>query len=957
MGSITLEKTEYPEFRHGKIESRVELGEQLIGRTPVLPQNISPEDIVIQYSFGNTTPKPKSWAVGLVAIGEYLMIMKKATIVDSQGRVIICGTRPFDSTRYLFVPMRSVIDVLSAQTFQLLDWMYRETVPVQGAIDNNLTFPVVLPLEHQPSEQTQSELASVLWRSLQIEAVDGKPLAILAVEALLSGKRIFINMRESSTDFWKALLLLLPAACRSEVAVATGTLDESFCQWAHLILKAGLPSPYSDFPEDLLHLNTTTAEISGKDSAEVKQFEYTSILKDVVASFATEADSIDSMTRLLQVLDDAKDAELSLLSLKQSTLQPRLVSKLAELLPLEQGQALCSKHLAHLKTQEWKKLIQEANLADGGINLVWPQLQRRAIAEPQTLVPLMHRLWSRFEVKRRAAFLDSLTFQKCPGFVEVWISTGLLQPSDFTSVQPEVASAWLRLCQKVIVAKSQRDSSAALQTAEVFAKSKLFGDRDLIWLFDAVLAVDDENLFYTVFNQQIACRIASAGSLESSYLYHRFEKYAGKHFLKLLALDRQETLPLLPDIAASTRMSLEQQDIFYVNFLRTLESTFEQAKTLLDSLIEDKLFLQSNERLSSTGLTQTRHWFQTQKPELVGPLTELCQGNPDWNSLMCLARVLHDSPQSAIIYADRLVDRYSLVHVRVEVISDWLNLIIRGEAKRSKLMSSSLTWDSLSSKELSSLAINIDQALVIPLIRVLVDSQRFGLIAGTLLQRLEQDRSSIYNENSSVLEVVLAPAVTEHYSEADWLAIARITWLHGLWNYPFQKPQKLSTGSLSRLCTYAKEAAQSYQEPQQIENLLTDCDAWHLGLSDKREILLDYLPKPCRIPLIARLIYPPSNPELDLSDRFQRQLIESLVNKALQTSDDIAQYKRFLGDFAQRITNSNQDNWLAEPTSSPNRDLYVEAFRPVVQRQVETLSRTSNLPISIIRKLAQPIID
>ena len=936
MKQTVSETVAYSEFRYGKLRAKTDSGARLIAQTPRLPKGIVPDEIVQCYSFGDTPPTVKSWAVGLVMIGDQLMIMKKSAALDGQGRMVSSGEREFNNARYLFVPTSEVTNILAAQNFRLLDWIFSETIPVYEAIDNSLCPPEVTPLQPTFSAVEENQLSEALWHSLQIRTADGTPLAILAIEAILAGKRLFINMREASNRaFWKALLLLLPAACRSEVAIAMGTLDESFCQWAQLVLKAGPPSPYSELPEELLQLDTAHGQILGDWNLEASGFEYTNILREIVAPLAAAPDETDQISQLLQVLDTANEPELSLSMLTRQILQPKLALKLAEFLPLEKRQLLYDKHLGQLSSQQWQDLLQLVVEKPEASASVWSQLHRRAVTEPGAFVPVLYQLWPCLSTKHQLAFLDGLIFQHCPALVEAWITTALLQQSEFTAIEPEVAAAWLGLAKSVIIARSQRDFPSALQFTKQLAKCQLFNECDRFWLFEATLAASSTKTADEIFNQQLSPQLAQIDLPENSYIYQHFVRQHPKAIpsVDLIAQNSPEALSYLPEIAVLTAMSIAQQDTFYIGFLRKLSPTFEQAKGLLKSLIENKLLVKSSSWIPSAELKQTIHWFVIQQAELSPVFAELRKGHLGWNALMCLAEILHEQPQEAIIYADWLVNQYDLSALRVSIIKRWLSLIEQGKAEPSKLQSNSVIWHSLSHKDIHAVAINSQQPqLLAHFIRELIASQRLNVIAGTLLHQVTHVWAIAGSIDHSLLTAIIDPAITEHYEETDWLAIAQVIWSHSLWDFTVQRPSRMSAKNCSQLVAYAKVIAQTYQDPKSVEKLLSDFSSWHLSPAQQREILLTYLPKPYRVDFIIRYLNLPS----DDFDTSQRELIHTLLNLPLHTPEDQQQYKQFFSRFLQQFLTGNQHNWLTEPSLEPNRRLYREAAYNLVERLLTT---------------------
>lgn len=295
----------YSEFRYGKLVGPRDSGYHLVARTAILTDEAALKKIVKTYSFwGTRPPTGLRWALGLTHKLNGLMIIKKEPAVYGNGCVAISGQRGFDIARYVTVSSSSVKQTISAQTFRLLDWISKESVQLQDTADYNLAMPQVPVLDQPLNESELDDALNMVYRSAQMATDKDTPLLLLALELLLSGKRLLFAFERDALDFWKSLLLLLPAACRTELAIAMGTVDEAVCNWAHIIVKDGESSSYNR-PHNLLKVNLTARSIEGEADERSFRSPYIELLRPLLGN-------LDNVKALMQVLDAVNSSDLSL---------------------------------------------------------------------------------------------------------------------------------------------------------------------------------------------------------------------------------------------------------------------------------------------------------------------------------------------------------------------------------------------------------------------------------------------------------------------------------------------------------------------------------------------------------------------------------------------------------------------------------------------------------------------
>ena len=691
-----MERTHYSEFRQGKLVGPRDSRYGLIAHTTDLTDDSALEKLAQTYSFWGTRPPAGSrWAVGITAELNGLMLMKKVPAVDRDGRAAISGDRSFDISRHVILPKDKVTTVIAAQSFLLFDWILKDPNQLQSEVNHNLATPEI-PLLEEPSSEPIS-FSEMLAHSAHIKTAEGEPLLLLALSALLDEKRLLFTFDQASLDFWKSLLLLLPAASRSEIAIAMGTVDESSCRWAHIIVKEGSSSTRSR-PKNFLKVNLSAQSLEGDWVPKQSHCKYVELLKPLL-------ESPETVSELIQALDAANNVELSLTQVAEADLPVGLLLSLTKLLPDGYRQERLTQFFAQLSDQAWPMLLPLLDQAEVRQS-AWTQLRRRASAHTEKVVPWMYQLWPSLEAPVQKDFLAHLSSQPSAHLATAWIQTALLNAdpnADPTVADVQLAQCWLHLCQSVIREKAAQLYQTALEMAKTYAKCKIFQTSDRFWLIDAVLSgsipPEEAN---TVFNDVLAPLLVKITELEKSHLYQHFLKNLLKRdasldqVLPLLNDQKIDAISHLPILATLTNMPAAQQDRFYISFLQTLNPTFEQAKGLLERLIEQQQLFQIQEQPTCQALSQTIQWFTDQQPSLGTLITEFQQIQPSWPHLMRLAEIFRDTPEAQIKYADHLVEKYAFTDLVVPAICAWLEQINCQSIESSFFQINSKLWKSLS---------------------------------------------------------------------------------------------------------------------------------------------------------------------------------------------------------------------------------------------------------------------
>lgn len=961
-----MTESTYSEFVYGKLKGPVDSGYQLIARTATLPEGIEPDKTARQYSFwGLTPPVGKHWAIALISQEKELVLAKKE-LAGSNGTPAVSGCRNFDTSRYLFLPMSEAIEKASAQSFQLLDWMYQEPITLYTQPDYQLAPLRTFPLDSTisaivPKASDNEEPSALLWRSLQIQASNGEPLLLQALSAILSGKRLLLGFGKSDRDLSKSLLLLLPAVCRLQVAIAMGTVEESVCHWAQLIIKLGSPSRYGKQPDDLLKVNTDTKQFSGQWNPTNHSCEYIESLKTILQT-------PEQCVLLLQQLDAAKDMKLSLASLKQPKLPPSLAIQLSRALPIEQQFDYLCQHLSALPSHQWISLLP--HLTEHELRFAWSQIFSKATTNIQDWVPLLHKLWLRFSTAQKITALKDFQIPKHPELVSTWIATTLLERTALANDGPETVPAWRSLCQKFIPAQVRRNWEAALNLTTSLAHCEGFGPSDRFWLYDSMLEnMADSEKVDDIFNHFLSPLLVQITEIETSHIYQRISERSStiNQTLQLIVSKDLAALGMLPELAGATKMAIAQQDSFYASVLQAYQSTFEQAKPLLESLLNNTALLTPSASGSQIALTETVRYFYQTLPELEPALKGLQDAAPTWKDIETFAELLRDHPDQTMVYADQLICQHGFSHLKKDAIVKWLTLIESSRIDASTFQTKSQIWQTIDPAAIAQIS-TMPQTPIETLVHALIQKGRCEWISGTVLHQLlgsvnkvaHTADASVQGIRPDLITLIETPQLTCCYKPEDWLLLARELWLCEGKGILRSRPPQLDPASQQRLQTMVKERIRTCQSPPWLARVLAESQAWHLDHNAQIDLLLSSAPEHCSTTLVQSFLNTlnnalnAENPSPSHSNRRSDELSHHLLRTQPVTEAEQAIYKTFLTAALQQYPNiDTAPQWLREVESYAQPSLYEAVLITTVEQRITHCLSPLKQEISALMRYAK----
>ncbi len=915
----------YNYFVYGKFIG-MNSGYRLVARTTHLMEKEQLETMAEETHrfWGNYPPEKRTKAVGIFIQEnnheKNLVLVKVEAAVDNKGQEVLSGSRGFNHSLYVFIPLESLA-VLRGRTFELLSWIFQHPIPLFRQFEANLAL-LQIPLLEQPISDNQEEVDKI-QRCCSETDTNGQPLLISALAALINGKRLIFtgNGNVSTKEFVESILLLLPAAARSTIAVASGTLDEEFCDWAQLIIKSN-SNPEEPLADNLIWLNRNTRTFEGDFDANVFQNYY---LTDFIDPIVNAQQKVQELIRELDVITDS---QITLVNLADSeNIDIKLIARLISLLPNEQKISIQRKYLSGLSINKWQDIIPVIN-DEQELVFAWDELTKTPITNLQQCVPIIFGVWKQLSVVEQIKLLQKL--QNHPDVTEILLKNRLIEESRYEGEYTSLLQEFRKLCKSVVISKSRCDWSQAWQLATNFATNHIFQDKtEQFLLLDAVLASEiPVTKLYNCFNFKFATLIPHLNSdqIRQSNLYSKINKNAELlDLFNTLLLQRNAALINLHLLANVFIMNDIQQDNMYVEFLNTWHPSYEEAKDLLVEII----------RSGHYSLNQTFAWFENEKPGLNEIFSALQHASNTLSIWDKLASVLCELPQEYIVLLDNLVGSKFCI----PVLQKCLPIINNDENFRRKFLSNSCAWKVIKIEDFSQL-LAISSQYVETLVRCLAESDRFHWIAGDVLHYLCQNWITHKQVDSELKTLVTSPNVTKNFSNQDWLELQTTVWQL---EFEIQLPSLgrviLSEQEKIFLRNQAITVIKFYTKPETTQSLLNDCEVWGLDLIAQIEILK-------ATPLLARSIelilnYLGRDSKAIIRNEQQLNLLEILLQTSPRNQLEVENLKTFsVGILAQFISASdwNQLKWWRDITL--DKQLYIQYFtlasQIFVQHSVKT---------------------
>ncbi|MGB7441826.1 MAG: hypothetical protein WA919_12215 [Coleofasciculaceae cyanobacterium] len=941
-------KREFSQFIYGKFTGR-NSGYRLVAYTNDLAgkeQQLTNMAERTYYFWGTQGTEGDKKAVGIFPHSkETLVIVQAAPAVDEQGKLLSSGGSKFDQHRYIFVPRKSLLN-LDNQVFILLIRLFNKPIPYFS----NLNIPAFAEpdypwwnlianlFEPPSSEELQQAKNLQIQECWSVTDNHGQSLLLLALAILLNKQRLLLTLDQNAkypVSFSESLLMLLPASCRSHIAIAAGAVDEHRCKRANLIVKTnGLPK--QPLPDSLIWLERGKKIIIGEHNQKILEHQYVS---EFIAPINNQPDKI---LKLVQHLNTIIDDNFNIESLSN----PDSLILLIPGMPEERQVDLWCRYIPQVTSLQsviekfseypslWQALIQLVDQHPQYINFLLIIIKK--LPEEEVIQKL------------QTDVLENLDL--AVGL----LNTSLLNQFPNKSVDTDIGKILIDVCYKAVEYISEQDTVQAWKLASsCINHENLFPSEDRQFpIWDAALKGELEvGTLRVRFNQKLAAQLSHlnrAEILKSNLYKHLQEKLpdVAKSIERLLE-QQAKGLVELPKIAEMMQMQPEQADLLYSKFLEKYQASsvsLEDIRPIITNVIEKSIIGIDQSEVTERKINISFHptlfpksyqYFEFIDSDLIKIFSALKQFPRSWDNWKSLTSTLY---KTSLLERINFLERTVRIFFPTEVLAYWLENISEDIRLDNYFLASS-TWLHLHKKDIKKVL--IDTPTHAKFIAYLaIKKERFELISEDLLHYLKQcwlTSKPTTPDDQKLWIALTSPSTLKAINNNNWL---NIWYLNHLFNqegrFPapttalnqtekqhlyklaiklfnqatkFEQKQRL----LNDCCTYGLERDKTKpiaiqlikmsSNSEQVLSLIDNLKIHEFTFSEQKEVLKSVNPKVCPLDLVFDYLKGTSQ---EANDSHEIDLIELLFNIPLSSEED--NHKRT--DFVGKYLHQSVDKYL-----------------------------------------------
>lgn len=922
-------------FIEGKIKGSP-IDYEIIARTSNLSDLVRLKSISSSHRLLEKDAKKGDKAIGVFIDErcEYFVLMQVELAVEDNGNLALDRERAeFKQSHYIFLPI-DLVTKEQCSMFRLLNWLGNEPIPyVLKSEDYNLS-SLDIPLA-QLSEELDRQDEDKVLASLSATDNQGQPLILSALSALFDGKQIlFTPDKDNYANFLKSILLLLPAAFRSELAIAMGIIDEERCsKWAKLIIKLN-GSPKSKLPENLIWLNRSANQINGHDNKLIR------IIKKILEN------APDKLFDLLRKLNEITDNVGKL----EEPAYLEIVTRLIGILPDELQDEEWNKCLTQVSVNQWNAIIPYLKDEQKGLLVAWQKLGNSIIQNQQDNYNIIVNIFKHLSPHNQLWILQENLINNL-SLTEVLVNHNFLQET-FLQENAELEKLSKLLFKELVKHKSLKDgwqeawrflSSFILKDGKAYFKN----EHEKYLTLDAVLAGEitakDKETFSRFFNTDCVPLIPHLQTIENTNLSKTLKALIPEvdDLLNNLFKERAIALKNLVSLVKLTKMEAEQEDSLYIGFLQNWSLSFKEARPLLVEILKERL--SPDKEFKDKSIAQTCEWFKNQEPKLIQIFSNFKTNTKDWTPWNELAQVLYDNPEDQAQYLDDKVGKLFWV----EVLQIRLPIIANNSIARGKFLKESAAWQALLNENLSEGKLNSrlgEYALTLTL--CLGENDKTNSLNGDLLHYLRESLAKQKQVDEKLGLLITSPSVTKNFNHNDWLKLQYLCWTPGIkLELPPGRPDLTPTEKAELVCQAKKTIKEEEfcTQPEQTWSLLKDCEAWGLNLTERKEILKHANPQGVDVKLLLDILNCDSQQiKLEQNRDLLRLLIQVSPRNELESSERITFFAKMFTNLILSDALDNLAEWLEWLKKESDKQIDIDAIAQSVQNLASLLSSSKS---------------
>jgi hypothetical protein len=884
-------------------------------------------------------PKPTNKAFGVFLHKDKIVLVQASLPFLNNGQFAPdYHNRAFSQYRYVLIPIDMIVEKLKGRTFQLFSWVSRQPTPaLKAKLEGNLDY-LQIPLDELSQKELQKEVETI-QNCLKETDSQGQPWLLSALAAILNNQRVIIDYVQDNinpSNYLESILLLLPAKFRGNVAVAMGYLDDTQCGWAQLIIKFnGTPNKLSD---NLIWLDRRNKNIEGINQNTVEN----ALVNDILYPILKTPDRI---AKLLETLDKIK-GDIGTL---ENPNYLKIIIQLIPLFPEEQQDDLWKKWLDNLNLQQWEEIIPDIKNDQKALFCGWQNLVNQIDEDSQHCYKLISNLLTYFSIENCLLLLENNLIKNL-SLAEKLLNYELHNEICILE-NAQLKQAIFNVCKAVLNTKSRQvgwqESWKFFQALALDKSNIVPNEQEYFNLIDAVVAGEitakDKEIFFRLFNTAFVPLMPHLQTIENTNLSKTLKVLIPQaaDLLNDLFKERAIALKNLVSLAKLTEMEAEQEDSLYIGFLQNWSLSFKEARPLLVEILKERL--SPDKEFKDKSIAKTCEWFNNQEPKLIKIFSNFKTNTKDWTFWNELAQVLYDKPEDQAQYLDDNVGKLFWV----EVLQTRLPTIASNSIPRENFLKESFAWQALLTENLSQGKLNYrlgEYALILTL--CLGESEKTNLLNGDLFHYFCESLIKQKQVDEKLGLLITSPSVTKYFNHNDWLKLQYLCWTPGIkLELPPGRPDLIPSekAELVRQVQKIIKEEEFYTQPESTWNLLKDCEAWGLNLTERKEILKHAHPQGVDVNLLLNIFNCDSQEiKLEQDRDLLRLFIQVSPRDELESSERITFFAKIFNNLILSDALDNLTEWLEWLKKESDKQIGIEAIAQSVQSLPSLLSSSKS---------------
>lgn len=880
----------YSQFIYGKFSSAENSGFRLIASTSDLKNNVQFTDMVQRrYYFWGSQGSRGGKAVGIFPFqDEKLILGKIQPAIDKNRQPLRSGSRPYYHHHYLLIP-QSDINKLETHIVDILYKFLGKPSPYfvnfnQAAYPHDIPWEAMTGdlFEELPAKDLSQNIGDKIRICWNEKDQQNRSFLQLALETIANEKRFILTADKdvsSPSDFLENLLLLLPASCRTEIAIAIGSVDEQECTWANIIIKMK-ENPRRNIPEKIIWLNRSSQKVIGNYDSAVFDHQYP---RDFIAPIYENPIAISNF---IMHLNEQKDFSIQDLS------DPKRLISLIPSLPEKYQLDLWCKYILEFYNywqttdssqsievdSDWQLIITNY----GSYQSFWQALLQLSEEKSKHLlitVPLILMVIGHSTLEKVGKKLDEVKENSKLAFNLV--DAGLLDRFTPESLDNAIDKKLISTCYEgvkyiadnYLVHKSiQEFHKYSIQIEKSKNYQRLFPQLSQKFsLIDIALEKQlDPEIIKVIFNQKLFPKLPYKNKqfIYNSNLYRQLQQHFPKveKSVNLLLQNGIKGVNYLPQIANVMEINYVQSDLIYIHFLKELDPPVNDAVPLLVDTIQkainnDQVIPADDEICSNissnfhpnnfsdkiNNFPQTYQWFKNNSNELKQLLDSLETTPNNWQSWHKFVSFIYKEPLEQILFLDKTIEN----HFPKESLINWLTIIDKNHVFKEQFFKSTAwnKWNNLSSEIVINLLRDDYQKWIkiithIFLAQFNLESKRLENIIPTLFHYFKvfyQDVTNITKEDQDLWIRLTEPMIFDLLCNTERLSLLPLKWkLFPEGVFPPPK-QALNEEQQKHLYAIVKARFDNLSNFKTRLNLLCECHALGLNKDQHKKLAIDLI--------------------------------------------------------------------------------------------------------------------